>query len=73
MREKKLGEYDPERIEILRAFKNDVQEEIGKGNQSKYFTGTHGRYVRMKDFETKRFCKDMCRRHPQVPEVLTTA
>ena len=68
LREKKLGGYDPERVEILRAFKNDVQEEIGKGDQSKYFTGFHGRYAGMKDFDTKRFCEDMYRSHPQVPE-----
>ena len=67
LRDKKLGEYDPERVGILRAFKNDVQEEIGKGNQSKYFTGSHGRYASMKDFDAKRFCKDLRRRHPQVP------
>ena len=68
LKRKKLGAYDQTRIDVLRAFKNDVQEEIGKAERSTYFTGRHHKvYVDPRDFDTARLARDMIARHPQIP------
>jgi hypothetical protein len=64
---KKLGPYAPARIDVLRAFKNDVQREIGQDKKSAYFTGRHGRYVDARDFDVPRLARDMIARYPQIP------
>ena len=66
LRRKKLGAYDPERIALLRGLKDDLQAEIGRERHSAYFTGLHGRYVEMEDFDTARLAADMRRRHPGI-------
>lgn len=68
LREKKLGLFEPDWIQILRALKAEVQEEIGKFDRSAYFTGRHGRYASMRDFDTGRLCDDLGKKYPQVPQ-----
>src|SRR5262245_45677939 len=68
LRRKKLGTYDAERIEILRQFKNELQQEIGKYKESRFFTEFHGKYSEMRDFDIPRFIAEMSERFPQIPK-----
>lgn len=68
LREKNLGPYDQKRIDILRRFKDEVQSEVGKFSQSSYYTGSHGKYARQKDFDIKRLTRDMASRYPEIPQ-----
>jgi hypothetical protein len=68
LREKRLGPYDQERIAALRAFKEDVQRELAQDDRSAYFTGRHGRYVDMQDWDVAKIAQVMKARHPGVPE-----
>lgn len=66
LRRKKLGPYDPARVAILRALKDDLQREIGKCDASQYFTERHGHYVEIEDFDVPRLTEDMAKRYPTV-------
>lgn len=68
LKRKKLGPYDPERINRLRRLKDELQAEIGKGEKSDYFTHHHDRYCDMRDFDVARLAGDMIERYPQIPE-----
>ena len=64
---KKLGAYDPERINWLRQLKDELQEEISKGEKSSYFTHHHDYYCDMRDFDVPRLTKEMIERYRQIP------
>jgi hypothetical protein len=66
LRRKKLGPYDPRRVEILRRLKDELQVEIHKARRSAYFLGYHGKYCEMRDFDVPRLVRDMKQRHPRV-------
>jgi hypothetical protein len=68
LRNKKLGAYDQTRIDTLRAFKDDVQQELEKYDQSTFYTGSHGYYAEMRDWDIPRLEQAMQARHPDVPE-----
>jgi len=68
LRRKKFGGYDAERIEVLRQLKNELQEEIGKFEKSRFFTEFHGKYSDMRDFDVARLTAEMVERFPQVPK-----
>ena len=51
LRDKKLGPYDQDRIDILRRFKDDLRKELGKCNRSQFYTGFHGKYADMLDWD----------------------
>ncbi len=68
LRDKKLGAYDPTRVATLRAFKDDVQQELGRFSKSAYYTHAHGKYAEMQDWDVKRLAQAMKARHPEVPE-----
>lgn len=68
LREKRLGPYDQTRITALRAFKDDVQSELGKFDQSEYYTEPHGKYAEMQDWDIERLAQAMKARHPGLPE-----
>ncbi len=66
LREKKLGPYNQERIDAIRKFKDDVQEELGKFNKSQFFTGTHGKYADMQDWDLNALLQHMQKKHTDV-------
>jgi hypothetical protein len=68
LKRKKLGDYDAARVAVLRRFKDALQKEIGKGERSRFFAGSRGRYVDVRDFDVARLTKDMAARHPGVPK-----
>jgi len=70
LRDKKLGAYDQGRIDVLRAFKDDLQQEISKFSKSKYYTHAHGEYANLKDWDLEQLTRDMLERHPGVPETV---
>lgn len=66
LRRKKLGVFDPARIEILRALKNQLQAELGRFEKSVYWLGSHGRYADYSDFDLERLLHDLEKNYPQV-------
>ena len=68
LRRKKLGPYDAERIEILRRLKNELQQEIGKFEKSRFFTEFHNKYADMRDFDVPRLTAEMTEHFPQIPK-----
>jgi hypothetical protein len=68
LKRKKLGKYDPERINLLRRLKDELQQEISKGEKSAWFTCRHDKYVDMRDFNIDQLTKTMIERYPQVPK-----
>jgi len=68
LRRKKIGHYDAERIEMLRQFKNELQQEIGKFEKSRFFTEFHGKYSDMRDFDIPRLTAEMMEHFPQIPQ-----
>ena len=68
LREKNLGPYDRQRIDILRRFKDEVQSEIGKFSQSSYYAKRLGEYAKLKDFDVKRLTRDTASRYPEISQ-----
>jgi hypothetical protein len=68
LKRKKLGAYDAGRIAVLRRLKDVLQREISKGEKSRFFAGSRGRWVEVLDFDLPRLTKEMIRRYPQVPK-----
>jgi hypothetical protein len=66
LRDKKLGAFDASRIEVLRAFKSALVDEIHLGEKSSYFTGSHGLYASPEDFDHARLAQDLCERFPSI-------
>src|SRR5512141_1596871 len=66
LRDKKLGPFDQERIERLRALKNDVQSEIGQTANSQFFLGQHGKYVDISDWNIEGMADCMGERHSEI-------
>lgn len=64
--ERKLGEFDPGRINQLRALKAAVVDEIRRTTDSSYFVGTHGLYANPEDFDHKRLAQDFAERFPSI-------
>ena len=67
LRAKKLGEYDPRRVDLMRRLKDEVRAEVGKGPASKYYTRPHGGFADMRDFDRDRMAREMAAAFPDVP------
>jgi hypothetical protein len=68
LRDKKLGPYDQARIDMIRRFKDDAQKELGKHIRSQFYTGSHGKYSDMQDWDFDRLLNHMKKMHPEVSE-----
>jgi hypothetical protein len=66
LREKKLGAYDPQRFQKIRRFKDELQDELQKYDKSNYYTGRHGHFVDLADFDHARLVADLTLRHPSI-------
>ena len=53
---------------MLRRLKNDLQEEIGKFEKSRFFTEFHGKYSDMRDFDVLSLTAELVERFPQIPK-----
>ncbi len=73
LRRKKLGEYDPARIQLLRGFKEQVRREIHQQEKSGYYQGAADskvrlqKYAEMGDFDIPRLTADMIAAYPGIP------
>ncbi len=72
---KKQGEYDPNRIALLRRFKDSIQTEIMRGAASRYYVGPCGTlnpagvpYVDVEDFDHARMADDSAKQFPAIPK-----
>lgn len=78
LKRKKLGAFDPDRIARLRAFKDEIQHEVGirplptpaAPQESRYYVGRHGYYGDYADFDLPRWTTQLCLRHPDLPDGL---
>jgi len=74
LKRKKLGNLDPDRINLLRLLKDELQKEIGRFAKSSYYIGPADRkqrlrkYVEVSDFDIPRLTADMSARHPTIPK-----
>jgi hypothetical protein len=66
LREKRLGVYQPERVEAIRRFKNALQAELQQGPASAYYTEAHGQYSDPADFDQLRLIDEYAAAHPAV-------
>lgn len=63
-----LGPYRQERVDLLRRFKDELQDEIHRGSRSRYFVASHGKYAAMEDFDIERLIRDLSESYPDVPQ-----
>ena len=68
LRDKKLGAYDPSRIEAIRTFKNDVLAELSKASRSKFWLQTHGPYADSQDWDVDGLQHHFEAKHLHVPK-----
>jgi hypothetical protein len=62
-----LGPYQQARVDRLRRLKNEIQSEIHRGRQSRYFAGSHGKYAVLEDFDAERLIRDLSESYPDIP------
>ncbi len=67
LREKKLGAYDQRRIDTARAFKNEVQKELGKCQRSRFYVHPRGKYADMQDWDFDALLQHLETTHPDIP------
>ena len=63
----RLGPYQQTRIDLLRRFKDEVQDEIGLFDRSRYHLGNHTGYAAMEDFDFERLTQDLSAAYPEIP------
>jgi hypothetical protein len=74
LRRKKLGNFDPDRINLLRLLKDELQKEIARFAKSSYYIGPADRkkrlrkYVEVSDFDIPRLTADMSARFSAIPK-----
>jgi hypothetical protein len=71
LKRKKLGAYDQARVDLLRRFKDEVQEEVclrpdGPNRKSRYFSAARPRHD-YSDFDIPRMTADMIAKYPDIP------
>ena len=66
LRYHRVGPYRQERVDLLRRFKDEIQNEIHRRESSRYFAGSHGQYAALEDFAIERMIEDFGRSYPVV-------
>lgn len=67
LREKKLGKFETQRIEALRAFQVDLLRELTRPVESPFYRGASGPFSNTTDWNYDQLVEGMVRRHPGVP------
>ena len=67
LREKNLGPFDIERVEMLRALKKETRAEIDKHRLSPFYNGGSGRLAHSDDWDSDGLCHHLLARYPKVP------
>jgi len=67
LREKKLGKFEAQRIEVIRAFHRDLLQELTRPVGSAFYRGATGEFSDMSDWNFDELVEGMSRRHPAVP------
>ena len=68
LREKRLGDYDQDRVDAARALKNDVQQEFDHRTPSRFFRPVGGRYVEDSDWDLPGLVEHLQAKHSAVAE-----
>jgi hypothetical protein len=66
LRDKKLGPFDLERVERLRALKVDVKREIDQTSRSQFFLRQNKKYVDYSDWDIEGMKNFMEERHSEI-------
>jgi regulator of sigma D len=69
----KLSEYSQERVDYIRALKNDLYKEISSRAESSYFKKTESIYAEYDDFNIEKMIADYGRKYDRVDEKDMTA
>lgn len=67
LRYRKLGAYNQQRVDRLRLFKDAIQQEVHRGEKSRYYTGSHGKFTDMQDFDRESMRRDYGKQFPKIP------
>lgn len=62
----KLGKYNQERVEYIRALKNDLFKELSKASESKYFISRTAETSMPRDFDFDRLKTDYLKKYDMV-------
>ena len=66
LRDKKLGPFDPTRVERLRTLKDDIQAELAKHLESQFYKSQGGRSMDLGDWRIDDLHRYFVRRHQEV-------
>lgn len=72
LKEENLGAFDPTRIDLLREFKNKIQQEVHLWNKSKYYKKSKQQYAALEDYDRERMSSDYIEQFPEIPESTVT-
>ncbi|MBX7152348.1 hypothetical protein K1X84_11950 [bacterium] len=61
-----LGEYDQNRVEYIRQFKNDLYSEISLASKSKYFHKSPSEFSESSDFNIEQMALDLSKKYGNI-------
>ena len=64
----KLGDYSQDRVEYVRALKNDLHQEISLQTKSKYFSKSKSNFADLSDFKLEKMSSDYLEKYNQICE-----
>ena len=68
----KLGDFNEERIKLLRELKDSVKKEINKITNSKYYTPIDGKYSDINDFDSEKMAEDYSKKYESISRSVIT-
>ena len=68
LREKRLGEYDQKRVDVLRLMKERTARELHRKSESQFHRGYSGKYSKFEDWDIERLAQHLIEEHADVPQ-----
>lgn len=68
LRDKRLGEYDQDRVDALRLLKETMAGELSRRSESIFHRGTSGKHSNSDDWDTERLARHLIDKHADIPE-----
>jgi len=62
----KLGDYDQDKVDYIRALKNDLRSDIAKTSESTYFHKSKSEYAELTDFDVDSMTTDYHKKYNKV-------
>ena len=61
-----LGNYDQDRINYIRALRNDLYNELTKFQKSEYYVGSTGKFADFNNFNLEKMKQDYLDKYPKI-------